>query len=225
MPTHRCDYCLKPISTLAGVKQHIAQSAACQQQWNWEWNRALEHMASTTSVDNEDQIDDDLDNAPGVTSNGYDGDNLNIPDGPLVQWLWTYAKADPLHPPSRHALVEDDFEDESALAKGGRFIEQYMEVATQILGSRPMVFEDMEKAENASSGSQWAPFHNEEEWELAHFLMKNVGQTKIDDFLKLSLVWTLTGLVGKKTLIHFKVCQSGVSFTNTHAFLKYVDSL
>ncbi|KIK13685.1 hypothetical protein PISMIDRAFT_118419, partial [Pisolithus microcarpus 441] len=188
MPTHCCDYCLKPISTLAGVKRHIAQLAACQQQWNREWNRALERTASATSVDNEDQIDDDLDNAPGVTSDGYDGDNLDIPDGPLVQRLWTYAEADPLHPPSRHASVEDDFEDESALAKGGHFVEQYTEVAAQILGSRPTVFEDMEKAENTSGGSQWAPFHNEEEWELARFLMKNVGQMKIDDFLKLSLV-------------------------------------
>ncbi|KAI6011853.1 hypothetical protein BKA83DRAFT_4466641 [Pisolithus microcarpus] len=33
----------------------------------------------------------------------------------------------------------------------------------------------------------WAPFHTEGEWDLVHFLMKNVGQTKMDDtqsFLK-----------------------------------------
>ncbi|KAI5995121.1 hypothetical protein EDD15DRAFT_2387675 [Pisolithus albus] len=128
--------------------------------------------------------------------------------GPLVQRLQTHAEADPFHPPSRQASVEDEFEDKSALAKGGRFVAQYTELAAQILGSQPTVFEDMEKAENASGCSQWAPFHNEEEWELARFLMKNVGQTKIDDFLKLSLVR-----------------QSGVGFANARAFLKYVDSL
>lgn len=160
---------MKTISTLAGVKQHIAQSAACQQQWNWEWNRALERTASATSVDKEHQIDDDFNNAPCVTSDGYNGDNHDIADGPLVQRLRTRAKADPFHPPSRQASVEDEFEDESALAKGGHFVAQYTELAAQILGSRPTVFEDMEKAENTSGCSQWAPFHNEEEWELARF--------------------------------------------------------
>ncbi|KAI6021999.1 hypothetical protein EDC04DRAFT_2869790 [Pisolithus marmoratus] len=59
-------------------------------------------------------------------------------------------------------------------------------------------------------GGQWSPFQSEEEWDLAHFLMKNVGQTKIDEFLKLSLV---------------HVHQSGVSFSSMHTFLKYIDSL
>ncbi|KAI6094279.1 hypothetical protein EDD16DRAFT_1690557 [Pisolithus croceorrhizus] len=63
-----------------------------------------------------------------------------------------------------------------------------------------MVFEDMEKAEYTSCGSQWAPFHNEE-WELAHFLVKNVSQMKISDFLKLPLVH-----------------QIGVSFANVPAW-------
>ncbi|KAI6009183.1 hypothetical protein EDC04DRAFT_2871408 [Pisolithus marmoratus] len=94
---------------------------------------------------------------------------------------------------------------------GGCFIKQYVEVAAQILGLQPTVFEDMEKAEYTNCGSQWAPFHNEGEWDLAHFLMKNVGQTKMDEFLKLLLVHV--------------ICQSGVSFANACAFLKYVDSL
>ncbi|KAI5983745.1 hypothetical protein EDC04DRAFT_2549342, partial [Pisolithus marmoratus] len=34
----------------------------------------------------------------------------------------------------------------------------------------------------------WAPFHNEGKWDLAQFLMKNISQTKINEFLKLSLV-------------------------------------
>ncbi|KAI6037388.1 hypothetical protein BKA83DRAFT_4120872 [Pisolithus microcarpus] len=202
MPAHHCDYCLKPISTLAGVKWHIAQLAACQQQWNW----VLECTASAASVDDH-QIGDEMDNAPGIVSDRYnesDGndsghDNLDIQEGPLVQQLQSYAEPEPLNPPSKHASVGDDVEDEPALANGGCFVEQYTGAAAHILGSWPTVFEDMENAENTSGGSQWAPFQNEEEWELAHFLMKNVGQMKIDDFLKLSLVH-----------------QSGVSFTNAY---------
>ncbi|KAI6102421.1 hypothetical protein EV401DRAFT_2061212 [Pisolithus croceorrhizus] len=54
----------------------------------------------------------------------------------------------------------------------------------------------------------WAPFHSEEEWELARFLMKNVGQTKMDEFLKLDIIQ-----------------QNGVSFDNAWSLLKYVDKL
>ncbi|KAI6018454.1 hypothetical protein BKA83DRAFT_4464902 [Pisolithus microcarpus] len=54
----------------------------------------------------------------------------------------------------------------------------------------------------------WAPFRTEGEWELARFLMKNVGQTKMDEFLKLDIVR-----------------DSGVSFENARSFLKYVDKL
>ena len=34
----------------------------------------------------------------------------------------------------------------------------------------------------------WAPFSNEEEWQLARWLMKNVGQSKTDEFLRLPIV-------------------------------------
>ncbi|KIO14800.1 hypothetical protein M404DRAFT_93262, partial [Pisolithus tinctorius Marx 270] len=49
-------------------------------------------------------------------------------------------------------------------------------------------FEEMKKTEQKNNNNQWAPFQNENEWDLARFLMKNMGQTKIDEFLKLSLV-------------------------------------
>ncbi|KAI6110409.1 hypothetical protein EDD16DRAFT_1522195 [Pisolithus croceorrhizus] len=179
MPTNHCDYYLKPILTLAGVKWHITQLAACQQQWNWEWNWVLECTESMASVDNNHQIDDDDENKLGIASDQY---NESEGNNPGHDNLWTYAEPNLLYPPSRHALVEDDIEDGSTLTNGGLLCQT-----------------DMEKAKYTSCGSQWVPFHNKE-WELAHFLMKNVGQTKIDDFLKLALVCvsTLTGLGKKK---------------------------
>ncbi|KAI6023988.1 hypothetical protein BKA83DRAFT_4125394 [Pisolithus microcarpus] len=211
MPSHCCDCCLKPILTLAGVKQHITQSAACQQQWNW----VLKCMASVASVD-DNQIGDELDDAPGMVSDWYDEsdgnnsghDNLNIHKGPLVQQLWTYAEPKPIYPPSRCASVADDVEDGPALTNRGCFVKQYMGAAAHILGSRPTVYEVMEKAENTSSGGQWAPFQNEEEWELACFLMKNVGQMRIDDFLKLSLV-----------------CQSGHAYADSEGKNQIYDEM
>ncbi|KAI6012378.1 hypothetical protein EDC04DRAFT_2904897 [Pisolithus marmoratus] len=210
MPTHHCDYCLKPITTLAGVKQHISQSTACQQQWN----EVLKCTAGmVVSADNDHQMDNRLDNTPGVPSDWYNesdgsnagGDMFNIKEGPLVQQLWAVPKPEP---ESRHASVEDNIKVGTSPANPGRFIEQYTGIAAQIFGSRHTVFKEMGKAEYKNCRNQWSPFQSEEEWDLAHFLMKNVGQTKIKEFLKLSLVH-----------------QSGVSFSSAHTFLKHVDSL
>ena len=33
MAPNRCNYCLKPIATEAGIKWHIAQSPTCHDQW------------------------------------------------------------------------------------------------------------------------------------------------------------------------------------------------
>ncbi|KAI6039427.1 hypothetical protein EDC04DRAFT_2895221 [Pisolithus marmoratus] len=203
MPTHHCDYCLKPITTLAGIKQHISQSTTCQQQWN----QVLEHMADVAvSADNDHQMDNRLDNTPGIPSDWYNesdgsdagGDIFSIEEGLLVQQLWAVApKPDP---ESRHTSVEDDIEDGTSPANAGHFVKQYTGIAAQIFSSWPTVFEEMEKAEYKNCRSQWSPFQSEEEWDLAHFLMKNVGQMKIDEFLTLSLIHAgpLTGLENKQ---------------------------
>ncbi|KAI6116503.1 hypothetical protein F5141DRAFT_1187665 [Pisolithus sp. B1] len=47
----------------------------------------------------------------------------------------------------------------------------------------------LEEAEIAHESNMWAPFHNEEEWELACFLMKNVGQTRMDD-ISFNTAWS-----------------------------------
>jgi len=67
-------------------------------------------------------------------------------------------------------------------------MEWYPGVATTVLGRKKTRFESLEAAELESGSSEWAPFRDEGEWEFAWFLMKNLGQTKIDELLKLSTV-------------------------------------
>ncbi|KAI6015680.1 hypothetical protein EDC04DRAFT_2870455 [Pisolithus marmoratus] len=94
------------------------------------------------------------------------------------------------------------------IAHTGHFTREFAGVAAKILGSHKMLFKSLEEVEIADKSSMWAPFHDGEEWELAHFLMKNVGQTKTDEFLKLGIVH-----------------NSGVSFNTAWSLLKKVDSL
>ncbi|KAI6011641.1 hypothetical protein EDC04DRAFT_2905352 [Pisolithus marmoratus] len=171
MPTHHCNYCLKPLMTLAGIKWHISQSTTCQQQWN----QVLECMADVAvSADNDHQMDNRLDNAPGIPSDWYNesdgsnagGDIFSIEEGPLVQQLQAVAKPKPEpepEPESRHALVEDDIEDRNSPVNVGHFIKQYAGIAAQIFSSQPTVFKEMEKAKYKNCRSQWSPFQSEEE--------------------------------------------------------------
>ena len=84
--------------------------------------------------------------------------------------------------------MEEDNEDSPPWPASGRFTEQYPGIAATILGKTKMVFESLEAAEVEKGNGERAPFCDEDEWELAQFLMKNLGQTKIDEFLKLPSV-------------------------------------
>ncbi|KIK14334.1 hypothetical protein PISMIDRAFT_117262, partial [Pisolithus microcarpus 441] len=171
---------------------------ACRQRWE----EVLEQEVITTT-----EIGDVLEHEP------YDGQYESEPDdapdgtpdlheGHFVQNLREHEESE------RHDLCKSQSElaqidDTPIRSSEGRFAEKFDGIAAKILGSRDTVFESMEAVEN-----MWAPFHSEGEWELARFLMKNIGQTRIDEFLKLDIVR-----------------QNGVSFDNARSLLKYVDKL
>ena len=189
MPPHCCNYCLKPIATEAGIKWHIAQSPACHNQWT----KLLERTKSAVLNDIDDQppelMDDDAPGYPYNWENIFDGvdgpkEPLDVPDGHLVHQ--SRVDVDPGPPnlskrPSKRVRVEEDREDSP-------YTEPYPKATATILGKKKTVFESMEAADLKKGKDKWAPFRNEDEWELAQFLMKNLGQTKTDELLKLSFV-------------------------------------
>ncbi|KAG0691485.1 hypothetical protein DFH29DRAFT_779952, partial [Suillus ampliporus] len=50
------------------------------------------------------------------------------------------------------------------------------------------VFERYRKEQREEGEEPWAPFENAEEWSLAQWLVKNLGQTQTDEYLKLPIV-------------------------------------
>ena len=88
----RCNYCLKPMATKAGIKRHIVQSPVCREQWV----KLLDRLKFTVS----DELDNVNDQPPeqmnvdvldypyewGDTVDGIDGpdDVFDVPDGHLV---------------------------------------------------------------------------------------------------------------------------------------------
>jgi len=197
MAPHRCIYCLKPIATESGIKRHVMQSPACRD----AWANLLDRMKSTISNDADNQLPEQTDND--VLDNPYEWEDmldgrdgpdntLDMPDGHLVH----LSRGDVDNPgppdlserPSKRVRLEEDNEDLPHWPASGHFTEQYTGVAATILGKQKTVFESMEAAELERGESEWAPFRDEDEWELARFLMKNLGQMKVDELLKLSFV-------------------------------------
>jgi len=51
-----------------------------------------------------------------------------------------------------------------------------------------MQFENYLDKEILEGGDIWGPFESEEEWQLAKWLIKSVGHTQAENFLRLNVV-------------------------------------
>ena len=54
------------------------------------------------------------------------------------------------------------------------------------------IFEDLCGKRSSQGLSVWSPFEDKEEWDLAEWLVKSVGKTAAEDFLKLPIVHCFT---------------------------------
>ncbi|KAG1861276.1 hypothetical protein F4604DRAFT_1882477 [Suillus subluteus] len=70
-------------------------------------------------------------------------------------------------------------------------------------------FERYRRHQEEEVEDRWSPFEDAEEWDLAEWLVKNLGQTRTDEFLKLPITRNRTKL----------------SFHNNRSFLQRVDAL
>jgi hypothetical protein len=99
-------------------------------------------------------------------------------------------------PPPSHGhrpTIEEVPEDEDSPAQSNEcfvFIESF---PTEFKAGAPCgigapKFETIHQQQQDQGKSNWGPFEDEDEWELAEWLIKNVGQTQTDKFLKLPIV-------------------------------------
>ena len=89
-------------------------------------------------------------------------------------------------PNAKRARVEEVVDDDAPTV--GRYTEEYPGRVADALGKDKTKFEKIYDDQSMEGMKPHAPFTEEEEWELVKWLMKNVGQTKADDFLKLPIV-------------------------------------
>jgi hypothetical protein len=178
--SYKCVYCRKTLPTLKGLQSHITQSKSCRdalqritEKWSPTKKSRDEDLEISDTSEPMDQDEPMLFNPlqTNVDSNQYDPTSLS-------------ANNHDHH--DRRARVEE-VEDKEAGTQSC-WIKDYLRPAGTP-GELVQSYFEMAREEQKKNGdSPWAPFKDEEEWELAQWLITNVGQNATDKYLKLPIV-------------------------------------
>lgn len=86
----------------------------------------------------------------------------------------------------------DEVEDDDARSQS-RYRKAYPGgYAAVILGEGKTKYQEWQENQRLHGDNQWAPFTNQKEWDLVQWLIKNVGQKSIDEYLKLPIASFVT---------------------------------
>lgn len=185
-PKHQCGFCLQSdIPTLQGLRSHISQKPKCRaaSRRKAHGQGAQRHSAVSTGSASPPT------SPPADTSS--DGGDFNIPSSPahppiLPTSTPNASSPEPVQPPHKQARVEDvEDEDEDS---SYRYIEDYPLPAGGGIRQAETYFERIRREQIENGKEVWAPYENVEEWELAEWLARSVGQNQTDEFLKLKIV-------------------------------------
>ncbi|KAF8808413.1 Zn-finger domain-containing protein [Phlegmacium glaucopus] len=218
-----CGFCGKgPFPTSSGLNKHICHSVNCNKAARQKWGHYATNIWDNTPGPSniEPQLpasppileNDELDDMPDITveedvqgrehdldnARGAQPDIITVPSPEMMP-------AQPQHP---RATVEDakDKDEESA-----HYVEEFPPNlgAGAVWGEEVPFFEKIRQEQEKSKTSQWGPFDDQDEWELAQWLIRNVGQKQTDVFLNLNMIWE----------------QTKPSYQNNRALLKKIDAL
>ena len=99
----------------------------------------------------------------------------------------TVPEIAPLEPEHPRPTVDDADDDE---LETGLYIQEF----TPNLGAGAVweeevpFFERIRREQVQNGSSSWGPFDDEDDWHLAEWLIRNIGQSQIDTFLNLTIV-------------------------------------
>ena len=203
-----CGFCGKgPFPSVPGLHKHIYNTPACNKARKAEFGSYVANIwrevPGQTDEDVAQTMDDHLTEA-GPTSHPNEEavQGLESPaqldrDLDAVDDLTSGApetQSDQGPPPttSQRATVEE-IPDEDAIPQSTRefrYVEAYPEneKAGATWGTGTPLFESIRLQQERDGDSIWGPFADEAEWELAEWLLRNVGQKQSDAYLKLPIV-------------------------------------
>ena len=176
--SYLCKYCHQTKPTQTALNRHIAHSAVCLQAWQ-------ENLLNLTS------------GGSGSINSHFATINNSIPLDLLENddFNGEVAITEEIRPASNNLQVSSlQRSEESGTGNDARSqIRRYRKgypvgYAAKIFGEGKTKFQIWKEDQILHGENEWAPFENQKEWDLAWWLIKNVGQTSIDEFLRLPIV-------------------------------------
>ena len=143
----RCSHCLRSFPTQQAVNTHIGQSKKCSQAW-------ANALAATTP-----KRALELDQGLESTTYAFDFTCSNDPN---------YSTEDPPQPRKR-AHIEDDPCNAATSPALSQFVQAFPKpVGSPVSGmKKKTLFEKIQDDQTAQGVNHWAPFNNQDEWDLA----------------------------------------------------------
>lgn len=190
-PLH-CGFCGKgPFPTQAGLNKHVSQAKSCHRASQDEFGTYVENVWYERIPTPGPSTPDELSTTPSGSlftdiedTQGLD-DNINIIGTGRDSYSPVGQTGEEV-PDDEHNAHHTHIQ---APASDVVFVEPFPEdaMAGAIWGKATPKFQVLWE-EHLDGASKWSPFKDEEEWVLAEWLIKNVGQKQTNAFLKLPIV-------------------------------------
>ena len=157
----RCNYCHKELRLDSAMKQHIAATPRCKHAWEKD---ILASNSNTIRKPNIPDLEVPVAEAGSDDPNNWDHLQAFVPE----------ASPEPASPAKR--------------ATHQRYVEVYPRPVGIPTGQGQSNFQVLRDIHRREDQGDHSPFASEEEWELAQWLSRRVGQKAINEYLNLSIV-------------------------------------
>jgi len=194
-----CQYCHQSKPSHTAVNQHIRHSPRCYKAYT-------EDLAHLSTLKNPEHSLSDY--QPTIAASfelGVDSDvEMGSYDDPIEFGNKKLPSPLPVQLPQQHTVELEEIEDKENPLKPARYQKAYPGLVAEVLGVGKTPFEKLWEEQAALGENEWAPFAGQEEWDLARWLMNNVGQNSIDEYLKLPIVSSQHTAIKKLSLPEMK---------------------
>ena len=194
-----CENCGKgPFPSKSSLNKHTRHSVKCnraaQEKWGSFATKIWDDEAPGLRIQSPKTppfLDEELNDIPAITiEDDLQGleDDIDPPRGSTPPTINTPgASRIPGEPESVTLAVEDA---EDATAGEAYYIEEFPDYlgAGAVWGEELPSFENLRRDQELNASSRWGPFEDQDEWELATWLVRNTGQNQINSFLNLKIV-------------------------------------
>lgn len=156
---HQCRYCGRHFPTVPALRVHISKKRSCRENRQKVLAR-LNRRLAPAGVEAVDDVEM-ADESDTLADHG---------------------------PPTPNLTAQSAAPSSGGHEKISRWVEPYPKPAGATKGMGQTDFAKVLEQQRDSGQDPWAPFDSRDEWELAQWLLRNVGQNATDEFLKLPVV-------------------------------------